>query len=44
MKMLLLSAVCVLACLGLGYGDNYYIGRGRADVTGPVVEVEMVSL
>ena len=42
----ILSVLCLVASV-LGVvssdGDQYYIGVGRYDVTGPAVEVEMVG-
>ena len=40
-----LSLASLLCCLGsvLAAGDVYYIGTGRADITGPAAEIEFVS-
>lgn len=45
MGALVLLLGCVLTSLGLavGTGSTYYIGTGRYDITGPSVQIEMVS-
>lgn len=45
MSVTAVALVCVLAGFTLVHGDDstYYIGMGRYDITGPSVQIEMVS-
>lgn len=38
-----LSLTLVLVLLAIGWSESYMIGVGRADVTGPSVEIAFVS-
>lgn len=42
-EMQWVAVVCTLLFVAACHADQYYIGTGRYDITGPAAEVNMVS-